>query len=192
MKKVFALLITLFLIFLTPSLLFAQDGILSEPDSFTETETSAETDPDEEAEEEEEDDDPRLKLIINYQKEEEEAPFLIVTYRHDPGFLYNIAVPYLEGYDTDSPRLLGELNEDTEMTVSYHLSSYSLTVHYRRLDGQPVTGDHQQPETFGSEYSITSPYVAGYKPITTVIEGVMPGRDVELTIFYVDKNTIIE
>ena len=187
MKKNFALLITLFLVFLTPSRLFAQTVILIEP------ETAAETDPAKnDLDEEQEEEDPRLKLVINYQKYEEESPFLIVTYLQDPGFFYNIAAPYIEGYDTDSTRLLGELTEDTEMTVSYHLRTYSLTVHYRRLDGKPVTSDHQKQESFGNEYSIASPYIAGYKPITAEIEGVMPGRDVELTIFYVDKNTIIE
>lgn len=187
MNKIIVLLITAFLILQTPSILFAQTGILTDPETTVETGSSDETDPDEEEEE-----DPRLKLIINYQKEEEESPFLIVTYRQDPGFFFNIAAPYIEGYDTDFPRLLGELTEDTEMTIFYHLRAYSLTVHYRLLDGNPVTNDHQQSETYGNEYSVTSPNIAGYKPITPEIEGVMPGRDVELTIFYVDKNTIIE
>lgn len=191
MNKFFALLVTAFLIFLTPSELYASTGIISDPDNNAETVSTAEMDPIEEeigAEEE----DPRLKLVINYRKEEEEIPFLIVTYLHDPGFSYNISVPYVEGYNTDTPKLLGELTEDTEITVLYRLRDYSLTVHYRLLDGKPVSNDHQQRESFGNEYNIVSPGVAGYKPITAAIEGVMPGRDVELTIFYVDKNTIIE
>lgn len=187
MEKFYVLMVTTLLILLSPSGLFAQTEIPSGSDAAPVDELSAETGPEEEAEE-----DPRLKLIINYQKEEEEEPFLIVTYRHDPGFFYNIAAPYIEGYETDPQRLRGELTEDTEMTVSYRHRDYFLTVHYRRLDGQAVTGDRRQPEPFGSEYSITSPSVAGYKPITQAVEGVMPGRDVELTVFYVDINTIIE
>ena len=139
-----------------------------------------------------EEEDPRLKLTIIYQIEEEEKPFLITTYYHDVGFLYNIAVPYIEGYEPDTPRLSGIMDEDTEITVVYHLKAYTLTIHFRLLDGNPAAPDHLQQEFFGSEYRFISPNVPGYKAIKSEIADEMPGRDVELTVFYVEPEAIIE
>lgn len=137
---------------------------------------------------EEEEDDPRIKLNISYQKEEEAEPFLIGRYRNWPGFFFNIASPVIEGYAPDTLRLTGFLEEDLDWTVLYHLQTYSLTVHYRLLDGRPAAPDYHSQETFGSEYLVRSPYVAGYKAVKNEVSGEMPGRDVELTVFYVSGN----
>lgn len=139
-------------------------------------------------EDEEDENDPRIKLNISYQKDEEEDPFLIVKYRNWPGFDYNIASPIVEGYTPDSQRLTGTLSEDLDRTVFYHLQDYSLTVHFRLLDGRPAARDYQTVETFGNEYTVPLPYVPGYKPVRQEVKGEMPGRDVELTVFYVNEN----
>ena len=94
----------------------------------------------------------------------------------------------IEGYAPDTRRLTGVLKEDLEMTVYYHLQTYTLTVHYRLLDGRPAAPDYQSQETFGSEYRIRSPYVAGYRAVRDEVSGEMPGRDVELTVFFVSGN----
>lgn len=138
--------------------------------------------------EEEEENDPRIKLNISYQIDDEEEPFLIGKYRNWPGFYFNIASPVIEGYAPDTRRLTGVLKEDLEMTVYYHLQTYMLTVHYRLLDGRPAAPDYQSQETFGSEYRIRSPYVAGYRAVRDEVSGEMPGRDVELTVFFVSGN----
>ena len=130
-------------------------------------------------------------LTVNYIRENEDEPFQISKHRHEPGYSYNIASPVVEGYLPDVPRLFGSLDEDSEITVAYHVESFCLTVHYRLLDGQAAAPDYHAEEVFGTEYSIPSPAVSGNVPVTEEISGVMPGRDVEWTVFYVDRSALV-
>ena len=134
----------------------------------------------------------RYTLIVNYIKEDEDEPFRITKHLHEPGFSYNIASPVIEGYRPDSLRLLGTLEEDSEITVEYHVESFLLTIHYRLLDGKAAAPDHRSDEVFGEEYNIHSPSVTGNVAVTPEISGIMPGRDVEWTVFYVDSSALIK
>ena len=187
MKKINMMLMVLFALLLSGSVIRAQD---TDPEisAVSDAETASESaDP----EEEEEEEDPRIKLNISYQKDEDEEPFLIGKYLHMPGFFFNIASPVIEGYLPDTQRLTGVLTQDLEWTVYYHLQTYSLTVHYRLLDGRTAAPDYQLQMTFGDEYRIVPPYVAGYKAVRQEITGEMPGRDVEQTVFFVPANATI-
>ncbi len=134
---------------------------------------------------------PQYTLIVSYIKEGEETPFLINTHTHEPGFAYNIASPVVEGYRPDSLRLFGTLEEDTEVTVEYHVESYPLTIHYRFLNGESAAPDHRSEEVFGMEYRIPSPAVRDNVAVTPEVSDTMPGRGVEWTVFYVDRSAVI-
>ena len=66
---------------------------------------------------------------------------------------------------------------------------YRLTINYRFTNGRQAAPSYSTILQEGTDYSVTSPTVSGYRVLTRVVTGTMPGRDVELTVLYVPTNT---
>ncbi len=109
------------------------------------------------------------------------APF-IATY--EPGSSYNVASPALEGCTPSAARVEGQINADTVLNVYYTLNTYTLRVNYLNTAGEAVAPATVQTFAYGDVYSVQTPQFAGYSASTSVVNGTMPGRNVEVTVFY--------
>lgn len=108
------------------------------------------------------------------------------------GFLDNI-----NGYATDAGitggyYVLGDY--DYTLTVYYRKiispkPEHTLTVNYRYEDGTQAAPPVIRSLTSGSQYSITSPVISGHNVDTLIVLGVMPDKDLTVTVTYV-KNYV--
>lgn len=132
----------------------------------------------------------RYKLTVNYRFEDEEKPFSRTVYLNEPGYSYNIAFPEVEGYKTDTDRLTGVFPDNEVVEIVYRLQNYSVSVHYRYLDGSTAAMDYSTRMDYGSSYYILVPDISGYTAVIGQLEGVVPGRDVEQTVFFVPEDAV--
>ena len=70
--------------------------------------------------------------------------------------------------------------------------TFTLTVHYRYLDGTEAAATVTEEYTAGEAYSIGSPVIEGYFANRLVVSGVMPNRDVTVTVLYFKPGEVIE
>ena len=68
-------------------------------------------------------------------------------------------------------------------------TEHTLTINYRFTDGRQAAPSYVETLAEGTDYSVASPNVPGYRALTLVVTGTMPGRDVELTVLYIPTNT---
>ena len=93
----------------------------------------------------------------------------------------------LNGYSASEERLTGTILEDVELNVYYTPNTYTLRINYITTDGSQMMASRVQNVPYGEYYRIVLPTVTGYNVINPVVEGTMPGRDVEITVFYVPE-----
>ena len=84
----------------------------------------------------------------------------------------------------DIERVRGVITEDTEVTVTYYPMELLLTIHYRYTTGGTAAPDYTAPGHTGGRYHVVSPVIPGYTVDQPVVEGVMPGHNVEITVWY--------
>lgn len=108
----------------------------------------------------------------------------ITCYRGD---YYLIEAPAINGYEADITTLAGICQSADQIDVLYRLGSYQLTVRYLYPDGSEAADSYTATYRFGEQYSITSPNVSGYLPANSIIEGLMEGNDVILTVYYSEQ-----
>lgn len=117
----------------------------------------------------------------------------------DYGEKYAITSPAITGYKADKTIVEGTMDtSDVDTTVYYTVCSYGLIIHYQYANGSKAADDHSGKVDYGSNFSVTSPDVAGYVPDTAIVTGTMDstsGKEVyvtynpaklTLTIEYVD------
>ena len=73
--------------------------------------------------------------------------------------------------------------EDEELTDKQ--KSFNLTINYLFSGGSKAAESYTAQLAAGDRYSVTSPTVNGYIPDQAVVAGVMPERDVQITVFYI-------
>lgn len=70
-------------------------------------------------------------------------------------------------------------------------TEYTLTIHYRFLDGSTaaptITGVYRK----GDPFDIASPEIEGYRPTLLRVAGTMPGRNAEYTVIYVPDDFVL-
>lgn len=101
-----------------------------------------------------------------------------------PGDLYLIDAPALSGYEADIGTLVGICHDTAAIKVIYRPGSYQLTVRYLFPDGSEAAKSYVATYRFGEKYNIVSPEVIGYLPANSVLEGLMEGEDIVLTVYY--------
>ena len=93
---------------------------------------------------------------------------------------------YVEGFTPDQPRLTGTIT--AEGNYNYYITctrnSYPLTIHYVYEDGTTVFRSYTRQVLFEEHYLEDSPYLEGYTPDPTYVEGNMGAEGATYTIVY--------
>ena len=63
---------------------------------------------------------------------------------------------------------------------------YRLTIRYIYIDGRTAAPTYTALLETGTPYSVTSPTITGYTPTAAVISGVMPARDIQYLVVYLN------
>lgn len=69
-------------------------------------------------------------------------------------------------------------------TTLVNSNLYTLTIHYRFTDETQAAPDHVDRMAVGEVFAVESPEVTGYVTTQTTVAGVMPSRDMEITVYY--------
>lgn len=126
-------------------------------------------------------------LTINYKYQNGASAAPSVTQVLEPGLLYNLTSPEIDGYYPDFPFVSGVMpDEDLAIDVVYSDTplSHSLTINYLYSDNSPAAESVTQTIAAGAEYSIQSPEITGYTPSIQVVSGTMPEEDLTVNVYY--------
>ena len=99
------------------------------------------------------------------------------------GSVKNVATADGTSPDPDKPDVPVTPGEDEELTDDQ--KSFNLTINYLFSGGSKAAESYTAQLAAGDRYSVTSPTVNGYIPDQAVVAGVMPERDVQITVFYI-------
>ena len=64
---------------------------------------------------------------------------------------------------------------------------FRLTIRYIFVSGETAAPSYDETLQAGTEFSIPSPEISGYTTVTPLVSGVMPKRDVVLTVVYLGE-----
>ncbi|MBO4875011.1 MAG: choice-of-anchor J domain-containing protein [Bacteroidales bacterium] len=105
---------------------------------------------------------------------------------------YSVASPEIAGYTADQLTVAGTMPaQDVEVTVTYNVNNYNLTIHYVYADNTEARPDYTAQVAYNATYSVESPVIECYTANTLVVEGTMPAQDVDVTVIYnVDTYTL--
>ena len=122
---------------------------------------------------------------------EQIAPPVTGTYNTDEEFC--IVSPVIPGYSVDVEVVFGIMGEeDLVFNVIYTPVIYQLTINYVDVTGAVVAPQYQQQLPAGEEYSRLSPVVGDLFCTIPVVEGVMPGCDVVVTVIYLPASGTVD
>ena len=98
---------------------------------------------------------------------------------------YSVDSPAITGYTPDQATVAGTMGAgDVEVTVTYNINSYNLTIHYVYADNTQAAADHTESVVYNTAYSVDSPAITGYTPDVDPVAGTMPAEDVTVTVKY--------
>ena len=105
---------------------------------------------------------------------------------------YLVESPAITGYTADLAVVEGTMPaQDVEVTVTYNVNSYTLTIHYVYADNTEARPDYTAQVAYGAEYSVESPAIECYTADQLTVAGTMPAQDVEVNVIYnVDTYTL--
>jgi hypothetical protein len=84
---------------------------------------------------------------------------------------YSIDSPAITGYTTDQETVSGKMgNAPVEITVTYSIREYKLTIEYVFEDGSKAADPYVDTKPFGTEFSIESPVIEGKYEIDRTIK----------------------
>ena len=108
------------------------------------------------------------------------------------GAEYSVESPVIAGYTADQLTVAGTMPaQDVDVTVTYNVNSYTLTIHYVYADQTVARPDYTAQVAYGAEYSVESPVVECYTADQLTVAGTMPAQDVEVNVIYnVDTYTL--
>jgi LPXTG-motif cell wall-anchored protein len=125
------------------------------------------------------------QLTVKYQYADgtEAAPDYTQTLLY--GADYSVQSPAVEGHTPNLAVVAGKMPaKDVEVIVVYTANDYNLTVYYVYEDGSAAAPTHFDTLSYGADYSVASPAIAGYTPDTALVAGKMPADAVEVTVTY--------
>ena len=134
---------------------------------------------------------PTYTLTIRYLDENGNVLFAARTLTFPEGTEYYAESPTLAGFTADRAAVTGKMDSDTEITVTYTRSTYTLTVRFVALDGTELLERRVIACGAGETYSVDVPQIPGYMPSRNNVEGVMGGCDVTVTVLYIPENETI-
>jgi hypothetical protein len=101
-----------------------------------------------------------------------------------PGDYYQIKPLEINGYEPDKTLLSGICDGTTRISVIYRIGTYHLTIRYLLPDGSEAFAPFEGEFQFGTPYSIPTPTLDGYTADRTLMEGIMDGKDTQLTVVF--------
>ena len=134
-------------------------------------------------------------LTVRFEDEEGTEIQSAVTedyaYDENEEYEYTITPPDISGYTFQSatPGLSGVITEDAEITLTYGLTRYVLTLRFEDEDGRTVKEPQEQIYTYGESgkapYAVAAPRLAGYTylNVDSELEGELEG-DKEIVFTY--------
>lgn len=88
-------------------------------------------------------------------------------------------------YTFDTEQVEGVIaGADVEVTVTYSLRKYTLTIRYQYADGSSAGEDYVAEITYGESYSVATPSIAGYTPDKAVVSADSIRKNTEVTVTY--------
>lgn len=115
--------------------------------------------------------------------------------QYETGEAFNVTSPVVAGYQPDIKVVQGVMEEeDLVFDVIYTANDYTLTIYYIYANGTTAAPTYTEVLHAGDRYDVDSPEITGYQPSLKKVKGVMPARDVTVTVIYTTKGryTIIE
>ena len=100
------------------------------------------------------------------------------------GEKYDVTSPAKPGYTVDKALVAGIVYENTVIDVYYTPNTVNLSVFYQYLDGSTAADPHFETLHAGDRYSVVSPVIEGYTASIAVVEGTMPGQDLQVIVWY--------
>ena len=97
---------------------------------------------------------------------------------------YDVTSPAKPGYTVDKALVAGIVYENTVIDVYYTPNTVKLSVFYQYLDGSTAADPHFETLHAGDRYSVVSPVIEGYTASIAVVEGTMPGQDLQVIVWY--------
>jgi uncharacterized repeat protein (TIGR01451 family) len=126
-----------------------------------------------------------VTLRVNYTNTDGTQAFDPFTRTYSYGNNYSVASPTREGYTANITTVAGTITRDTEVTVTYTRNSYNLTINYvSTATGTVMSAPYTAAVPYGETYNVATPAIGGYTRTLAAVTGTMPGRDVQVTVFY--------
>ena len=101
------------------------------------------------------------------------------------GAPYSVDSPVIEGYTPDAATVSGNMpDNDVNVTVTYSINSYTLTINYQYANGTEAAPTHTEPVNYNEGYAVTSPDITGYTPDIAVVSGTMGTENVTVNVTY--------
>jgi len=107
------------------------------------------------------------------------------------GAAYSVTSPTLPGYSTESTRITGTIGEETTLDVIYTTDEYELTIYYVFNDGSEARPTYRRTMAYGQEYAVLSPLVENHTVTIARVTGIMPARNLTVTVRYLTNDEII-
>ena len=111
-----------------------------------------------------------LKIHYVYSNGDKAAEDYIADLRE--GEDYNVEPPAITGYAPDKEVITGKMgNTPLEITVTYSLRNFTLTIEYVFEDGSKAAESYVDTKPYGTEFSVESPVLEGYEANFPLVEG---------------------
>ncbi|OUP63512.1 hypothetical protein B5F11_20510 [Anaerotruncus colihominis] len=129
-------------------------------------------------------------LTIQYQYEDGSQAAEPAIRSLAAGDLYEVVSPVLSGYTADKPTVSGTMpDSDLTITVIYTAippttTDHTLTIQYHYEDGSQAAELAIKTYQAGAAYQVVSPVLNGYTADKPTVSGVMPDRDLTITVVY--------
>ena len=103
------------------------------------------------------------------------------------GERYEVVTPRLDGFYADTATVSGIMGDaDVEVTVVFSQILHTLTVHYVAVgENEDLTDPTILILPAGADYRVNVPEIEGYESLISVVTGVMPNGDREITVMMV-------
>lgn len=89
------------------------------------------------------------------------------------------------GWDADFSNVI----DDITVRARYRINSYTLTINYLNMAGQPIAAPYTGAFNYGASYSVASPEIEGYTTDTPVVTGVMGAAGITVNVYYTEVTT---
>ena len=125
-------------------------------------------------------------LTINYVFDDTGEPAAAAfTGEYKNGDLYEIKSPVISGFSVDSDIISGVMpDSDVTYNVVYSATLHTLTIFYTFIDGSNAAPVYSHEYRYGETYNVTSPVVYGFVANKISVKGIMPNRNLTVTVIY--------